>query len=74
MKHGVDYKRHWYRLGDTAAVYPFTHRGKPFIGTVKKIKINRYKRVSYVICSQEWQAEELFPDRGQSKLRIRCTT
>ena len=72
MRHdGVDWKRQYLIVGQYAAVYPlFLERRKPFVGIVQRIKKNRYGRISYVIGDYTAQAEELFPGKGEQKLKI----
>jgi len=71
MRHGIDYKKVHCQVGDVVPVYPFTWSGEPFIGTVEKVTMNRYGRVSYVIGGRHVMAEELLPAEGQTKLRMR---
>ena len=72
MRHdGVDWKRQYLKVGQYAAVYPtFPDRRPPFVGIVQRIKKNRYGRISYVIGDYTAQAEELFPGKGEQKLKI----
>ena len=71
MRHdGVNWKRQYLTVGQWAAVYPFPWKRPPFVGVVKKIKKNRYGRISYVIGDYTVYAEELFPAKGEKKLKI----
>lgn len=71
MRHDIDYKKVHCKVGDNVPVYPF--KGEPFIGSVEKVKINTYGRVSYVIGHREVFAEELLPAVGQPKLKMRIS-
>ena len=73
MRHDIDYTKVHCKVGDTVPVYPFSWLGSPFIGVVKKVKMNRFGRVSYVIDDREVFAEELLPAKGQTKLKMRAT-
>lgn len=73
MRHGIDWKKVHCKTGEVVPVYPFTWRGEPFLGIVEKVTMNRYGRVSYVICGRDVMAEELFPAEGQTKLRMRAS-
>ena len=71
MRHGVDWKRRYLTVGQYAAVYPtFPDRRPPFVGIVQRVTKNRYGRISYVIDGYSTQAEELFPGKGEQKLKI----
>jgi hypothetical protein len=71
MRHtGIDWHKTYLKVGEITAVYPPSHRGKPYVGRVQRIKKNRYGRVSYVINDKDVFTEELFPGEGQNKLRI----
>ena len=72
MRHdGVNWKRQYLKVGQYAAVYPaFPERHSPFVGIVQRITKNRYGRISYVIDGYSTQAEELFPGKGEKKLKI----
>jgi hypothetical protein len=74
MRHGIDYKKVYCKVGDKVPVYPFSWLGEPFIGVVEKVKMNKFGRVSYVIGNREIHAEELLPAVGQEKLRMRACT
>jgi len=71
MRHDIDYKKVYCKVGDRVPVYPFSWLGEPFIGVVKKVKMNKFGRVSYVIGDREVFAEELLPAKGQTKLKMR---
>ena len=69
MRHDIDWKKVHCKVGQRVPVYPF--KKDTFIGEVKRIKMNRYGRVSYVIDDNEVMAEELFPAVNQTKLKMR---
>lgn len=72
MRHDIDWKKVYAKVGDRVPVYPFSWLGEPFIGVVKKVKMNHFGRVSYVIGDREVHAEELLPAKGQTKLKMRA--
>lgn len=71
MRHDIDWKKVHCKVGQRVPVYPFSDKVQPFIGEVKRIKMNRYGRVSYVIDDKEVMAEELLPAKNQTKLKMR---
>lgn len=73
MRHNIDYMKVYAKSGDKIPIYPFPWKGKPFIGVVQKVKINKFGRVSYIVDGKEIHAEELMPERNQEKLRMRIT-
>jgi hypothetical protein len=71
VKHGVNWRKSYCKIGDEIPVYPFNWRRKPFIGIVSKIKKNKYGRISYVISGMDVVTEELWPAKNQEKLKIK---
>lgn len=71
MRHDIDYKKVHCKVGDKVPVYPF--KGEPFIGSVQKVKMNTYGRVSYVVAGKDVFAEELLPAKNQQKLKMRIS-
>ena len=69
MRHDIDWKKIHCKVGQRVPVYPI--KREPFIGEVKRIKMNRFGRVSYVIDDKEVMAEELLPAKNQTKLKMR---
>lgn len=70
MKHGIDWKKKYVKVGDVVAIYPFEHRGKPYVGVVDKVHKNHFGRISYYVAGNLVCAEELFPGKNQKKLKI----
>jgi len=54
MRHDIDWKKVHCKVGQRVPVYPF--KKEPFIGEVKRIKMNKFGRVSYVIDDKEVMA------------------
>ena len=73
MRHDIDWHKVHAKVGQKIPVYPFKHTVEPFIGVVEKITINKYGRISYVVNGKDVFAEELFPAKGQTKLKMRAT-
>ena len=72
VRHNIDYKKVHAKVGQRVPVYPFPWLGKPFVGVVQKVKMNKFGRVSYVIDGKEVHAEELLPAKDQPKLRMKA--
>lgn len=71
MRHeNIDWTKCYVEVGQPVAVYPFEHRGKPFVGIVEKVKKNNFGRVSYVVNGINVFTEELFPSKGQQKMKL----
>jgi hypothetical protein len=71
MRHeNINWGRRYVEVGQPVAVYPFEHRGKPFVGIVEKVKKNQFGRVSYVVNGMNVITEELFPSKKQQKLKV----
>ena len=72
MRHDIDWKKVYAKVGDRVPVYPFSWRTKPFVGVVEKVTMNKFGRISYVVDGVTVFAEELLPAHGQPKLRMRA--
>jgi hypothetical protein len=71
MRHeNINWTRRYVEVGQPVAVYPFKHRGKPFVGIVEKITKNKFGRVSYVVNGINVFTEELFPSKNQRKMKL----
>lgn len=64
----ADWKKRYLNPGQLTAVYPV--RGEPYVGTVTRVRKNKYGRISYEVEGRMVIAEELFPADGQPKLKI----
>jgi hypothetical protein len=73
MKHNIDFRKIYCKIGDKVPVYPYGDKVQPFIGFVTRITINKYGRVSYIINDRQVMAEELLPAKNQTKLKMRVS-
>lgn len=72
MRHGVDFRKAHAKVGDVVPVYPPPWLGEPFIGTVERVRKNKWGRISYIVNGKSVFAEDLWPSKDQTKLRMRC--